>query len=155
MATTQSKFGRRFDEEFERQIAALASRPGAKQEQVDRALDVSPYSAIGQAKAQVTQARAQVDQAGANYEMAGVNYGRASSLYGKDLRAVAKQDVDTTKSTLDVSQAALNAAKANVEAGQSTARRMSSRRTSVGETLAQKHSVNADRRPVGGMNQRF
>lgn len=36
MATTQSKNGRRFDEEFEREVAALASKPGAKQEQVAR-----------------------------------------------------------------------------------------------------------------------
>ena len=44
MATTQSKFGRRFDEEFKREIAALASRPGATDTQVARDLGVSPYS---------------------------------------------------------------------------------------------------------------
>lgn len=44
MAITQSKFGRRFDEEFKREVAALASKPGAKQEQVARDLGVSPYS---------------------------------------------------------------------------------------------------------------
>ena len=41
MAITQSKYGRRFDEEFKRQVAALASQPGAKQEQVARDLGVS------------------------------------------------------------------------------------------------------------------
>ena len=44
MGTTQSKYGRRFDEEFKREVAALASRPGAKQEQVAHDLGVSPYS---------------------------------------------------------------------------------------------------------------
>ena len=44
MATSQSKYGRRFDEEFKREAAALASRPGARQEQVARGLGVSPYS---------------------------------------------------------------------------------------------------------------
>ena len=44
MATSQSKFGRRFDEEFKREVAALACRPGARQEQVARDLGVSPYS---------------------------------------------------------------------------------------------------------------
>ena len=44
MATTQSKYGRRFDEEFKREVAVLASRPGARQEQVARDLGVSPYS---------------------------------------------------------------------------------------------------------------
>ena len=44
MSNTQSKYGRRFDEEFKREVAALASRPGAKQEQVARDLGVSPYS---------------------------------------------------------------------------------------------------------------
>ena len=44
MATSQSKYGRRFDEEFKREVAALASRPGARQEQVARDLGVSPYS---------------------------------------------------------------------------------------------------------------
>ena len=44
MATTQSKYGRRFDEEFKREVAALASKPGAKQEQVARDLGVSAYS---------------------------------------------------------------------------------------------------------------
>ena len=42
MATSQSKYGRRFDEEFKREVAALASRPGARQEQVARALGISP-----------------------------------------------------------------------------------------------------------------
>ena len=46
MSTTQSKYGRRFDEEFKREVAALASRPGAKQEQVARDLGVSPYSVV-------------------------------------------------------------------------------------------------------------
>ena len=44
MATTQSKFGRRFDEEFKREVAALASRPGATNKQVGRDLGVSPWS---------------------------------------------------------------------------------------------------------------
>ena len=44
MSTTQSKYGRRFDEEFKREVAALACRPGARQEQVARDLGVSPYS---------------------------------------------------------------------------------------------------------------
>ena len=44
MATSQSKYGRRFDEEFKREVAALACRPGARQEQVARDLGVSPYS---------------------------------------------------------------------------------------------------------------
>ena len=44
MGTTQSKYGRRFDEEFKREVAALASRPGATIEQVGRDLGVSPWS---------------------------------------------------------------------------------------------------------------
>ena len=44
MRTTQSKYGRRFDEEFKREVAALASKPGANQEQVARDPGVSPYS---------------------------------------------------------------------------------------------------------------
>ena len=44
MATTQSKFGRRFDEEFKREVVALASRPGASDTQVARDLGVSLYS---------------------------------------------------------------------------------------------------------------
>ncbi len=44
MATSQSKFGRRFDEEFKREVAALASRPGARLEQVALDLGVSPWS---------------------------------------------------------------------------------------------------------------
>ena len=44
MATTQSKDGRRFDEEFKREVAALASKPGANQEQVARDLGVSSFS---------------------------------------------------------------------------------------------------------------
>ena len=44
MATTQSKYGRRFDEEFKREVAALASKPGANQEQVARDLGVSSFS---------------------------------------------------------------------------------------------------------------
>ena len=44
MATSQSKFRRSFDEEFKREVAALASRPGAEQEQVARDLGVNPYS---------------------------------------------------------------------------------------------------------------
>ncbi len=44
MATSQSKYGRRFDEEFKREVAALACRPGARQQQVARDLGVSPYS---------------------------------------------------------------------------------------------------------------
>ena len=43
MSTTQSKYGRRLDEEFKREVAALASRPGTKQDQVARDLGVSPY----------------------------------------------------------------------------------------------------------------
>ena len=44
MSMTKSKYGRRFDEEFKREVADLASKPGAKQEQVARDLGVSPYS---------------------------------------------------------------------------------------------------------------
>ena len=44
LSITQSKYGRRFAEEFKREVAALACRPGAKQEQVARDLGVSPYS---------------------------------------------------------------------------------------------------------------
>ena len=44
MATTQSKHGKKYDEEFKREVAALASKPGAKQEQVARDLGVSAYS---------------------------------------------------------------------------------------------------------------
>ena len=44
MPNNQSKYGRRFDEEFRREVAALASRPGAKLEQVARDLGVSPWS---------------------------------------------------------------------------------------------------------------
>jgi transposase len=44
MATSQSKFGRRFDEEFKREVAALASRPGARLEEVASDLGVSPWS---------------------------------------------------------------------------------------------------------------
>ena len=44
MPTTQSKYGRRFDEEFRREVAALASRPGARLDQVARDLGVSPWS---------------------------------------------------------------------------------------------------------------
>ena len=44
MRTTQSKYGRRFDEECKREGAALANQPGANQEQVARDLGVSPYS---------------------------------------------------------------------------------------------------------------
>ena len=34
MATSQSKYGRRFDEEFKREVAALASKPSATNKQV-------------------------------------------------------------------------------------------------------------------------
>ncbi len=44
MSITKSKYGRRFDEEFKREVAALASKPGAKQEQIARDLGVSSYS---------------------------------------------------------------------------------------------------------------
>ena len=44
MATSQSKYGRRFDEEFKREVAALACRPGARLEQVAVDLGVSPWS---------------------------------------------------------------------------------------------------------------
>ena len=44
MATTTTKHGRRFDEEFRREVAALASRPGATVEQVARDLGVSAWS---------------------------------------------------------------------------------------------------------------
>ena len=43
MSITKNKYGRRFDEEFKREVADLASKPGAKQEQVTRDLGVSPY----------------------------------------------------------------------------------------------------------------
>lgn len=44
MRTNQSKYGRRFDEEFKREVAALASRPGATNEQVAQDLGVSHWS---------------------------------------------------------------------------------------------------------------
>ena len=44
MPNNQGKYGRRFDEEFKREVAALANQPGADQEQVARDLGVSPYS---------------------------------------------------------------------------------------------------------------
>ena len=44
MATTQNEFGRRFDGEFKREVAALASKPGATNEQVGRDLGVSAWS---------------------------------------------------------------------------------------------------------------
>ena len=44
LSNNQSKYGRRFNEEFKRGVAALASRPGVNQEQVVRDLGVSPYS---------------------------------------------------------------------------------------------------------------
>ena len=44
MPNNESKYGRRFDEEFRREVAALACRPGAKLEQVARDLGVSPWS---------------------------------------------------------------------------------------------------------------
>ena len=47
MSPTQSKYGRRFDEEFKREVAALASRPAVRrQEQVARDLGVSPWSGL-------------------------------------------------------------------------------------------------------------
>ena len=44
MSTTPSRYGRRFDEEFKREVAELASKPGANQEQVARDLGVSSCS---------------------------------------------------------------------------------------------------------------
>ena len=44
MRTTQSKFGRRFDEEFKREVATLASQPGKTDEQVAQELGVSTWS---------------------------------------------------------------------------------------------------------------
>ncbi len=44
MATSQRKFGRRFDEECKREVAALAHRPGARLEQVASDLGVSAWS---------------------------------------------------------------------------------------------------------------
>ncbi len=44
MPNNESKYGRRFDEESRREVAALACRPGAKLEQVARDLGVSPWS---------------------------------------------------------------------------------------------------------------
>ena len=44
MKTNQSKYGRRFDEEFKHEVAALASRPGAPNEQVAKDLGVSQWS---------------------------------------------------------------------------------------------------------------
>ena len=44
MATTQSKHGRKFDEEFRREAAALASQPGRRDEEVARDLGVSAWS---------------------------------------------------------------------------------------------------------------
>ena len=51
MSTTQSKYGRRFDEEFKKEVAALACRPGAKQEQVARDLGVEALQRIALEKA--------------------------------------------------------------------------------------------------------
>ena len=44
MATTQSKHGRKFDEEFKREVATLASAPGKTDEAVGRDLGVSAWS---------------------------------------------------------------------------------------------------------------
>ena len=44
MATTQSKHGRKFDEEFKREAATLASAPGKRDEEVARDLGVSAWS---------------------------------------------------------------------------------------------------------------
>ena len=44
MPNNESKYGRRFDEEFRHDVAALSGRPGAKLEQVARDLGVSPWS---------------------------------------------------------------------------------------------------------------
>ena len=44
MATTQSKHGRKFDEEFKREAATLASQPGRGDEEVARDLGVSAWS---------------------------------------------------------------------------------------------------------------
>ena len=44
MRANQSKYGRRFDEEFKHEVAALASRPGATNEQVAQDLVVSQWS---------------------------------------------------------------------------------------------------------------
>ena len=43
MSITKGKYGRRIDEEFKREVADLASKPGARQQQVARDLGVSPY----------------------------------------------------------------------------------------------------------------
>ena len=43
---TQSKNGRRFDEEFRREVAALASRHGATVEQVGRGLGASAWNLL-------------------------------------------------------------------------------------------------------------
>ena len=43
VATTQSKFGRRFDEECKREVVTLATRAGASDPPVARDLGVSPY----------------------------------------------------------------------------------------------------------------
>ena len=51
MATSQSKYGRRFDEEFKREVAALACRPGARQEQVARDLGVEPLQRVAREEA--------------------------------------------------------------------------------------------------------
>ena len=44
MATTQSKYGRKFDEEFKREVATLAAQPGKTDEAVGRDLGVSAHS---------------------------------------------------------------------------------------------------------------
>ena len=44
MPNNASKYGRRFDEEFRREVAALACRPGARLAQVAHDLGVSPWS---------------------------------------------------------------------------------------------------------------
>ncbi len=68
MSTTQSKLGRRFDEEFKREVAALACRPVAKQEQVARDLGVSPYSVSRWKKLYGSRLPAVVSSSGINVQ---------------------------------------------------------------------------------------
>ena len=44
MSTQKSKFGRRYDEEFKREVAALAAQPGKSDGQVAEDLGVSAWS---------------------------------------------------------------------------------------------------------------
>ena len=82
MATTQSKYGRRFDEEFKREVAALASKPGTKQEQVARDLGVSAFS-VARWKKQYGSAPAPASAPGVSVQE-----------LGRRIRALARENAD-------------------------------------------------------------